>query len=91
MVEWPSTHNSVYNHYFLFVSLNKLTWDIRDGKVSPWLVLNCKSGKEALNNLNDEQLNMIANVLDPSHWALRFKRQPKDVELVKQVAKEAGL
>jgi hypothetical protein len=91
MVEWASTHDSVYNHYFLYVSLNKLTWDIRDGKVSPWLVLNCKSGKEALNNLNDEQLNMITNVLDPSHWALRFKRQPKDVELVKQVAKEAGL
>jgi hypothetical protein len=55
------------------------------------LILNCKSGKEALNKLNDEQLNMIANVLNPSHWALRFKRQPKDVELVKQVAKEAGL
>lgn len=91
MVEWASTHNSVYNHYFHYVSLNKLTWDLRDGKVSPWLILNCKSGKEALGKLNDEQLNMIANVLDPSHWALRFKRQPKDVELVKQVAKEAGL
>jgi hypothetical protein len=91
MVEWATEHNSIYNHYFNYVSLNKLTWDIRDGKVSPWLVLNCKSGKEALSKLNDEQLNMLANVLDPQHWALRFKRQSKDVELVKQVAKEAGL
>jgi hypothetical protein len=91
MIEWADLHKSVYNHYFNYVSLNKLTWDIKDGKISPWLVLNCKSGKEALNKLNDEQLNMITNVLDPSHWALRFKRQPKDVELVKQVAKEAGL
>jgi len=34
---------------------------------------------------------MLNNVLDPQHWALRFKRQPKDVELVKQVVKEAKL
>lgn len=91
MVEWASSHESVYNHYFNYVSLNKLTWDIKDGKVSPWLVLNCKSGKAALSKLNDEQLNMLTSVLDPQHWALRFKRQYKDVELVKQVAKEAGL
>jgi hypothetical protein len=91
MSSWAEEHNSIYNHYFNYVSLNKLTWDIRDGKISPWLVLNCKSGKEALGKLNDEQLNMLGNVLDPQHWALRFKRQPKDVELVKQIAKEANL
>lgn len=91
MVNWASEHSSVYNHYFNYVSLNKLTWDIKDGKISPWLVLNCKSGKEALGKLNDEQLALLTNILDPKHWAVRFKRQPKDVDLVKQVAKEAGL
>jgi hypothetical protein len=44
-----------------------------------------------LNKFNEEQLGMLGVVLDPSHWALRFKRQPKDVELVKQVAAEAKL
>jgi hypothetical protein len=76
---------------FLYASSNRITWDIKDGKISPWLVLNCKSGKAALNKFSNEQLDMLAVVLDPSHWALRFKRQPKDVELVKQVAKEANL
>lgn len=91
MVEWADKHESVYNHYFNYVSLNKLTWDIKDGKISPWLVLNSNSGKAALGKLNDEQLNMLTNVLDPQHWAVRFKRQPKDVELVKQVTREAGI
>jgi hypothetical protein len=91
MSEWATKHDSVYNHYFHYVSLNKLTWDIKDGKISPWLVLNCASGKQALGKLNDDQLNMLTNVLDPQHWALRFKRQPKDVELVKQVVKEASI
>ena len=91
MVEWAKEKDSVYNHYFHYVSTNKLTWNIKDGKISPWLVLNCASGKAALAKLTDEQLNMLGSVLDPSHWALRFKRQPKDVELAKQITKEAGL
>jgi hypothetical protein len=91
MVTWAKDKESAYNHYFLYASSNRITWDIKDGKISPWLVLNCKSGKAALNKFSNEQLDMLAVVLDPSHWALRFKRQPKDVELVKQVAKEANL
>ena len=91
MIKWAEENNSVYNHYFLYASTNRITWDIKDGKISPWLVLNCNSGKEALNKFNDEQLNMLTYVLDPSHWAIRFKRQPKDVELVKTVAAEAKL
>ena len=91
MIKWAEENNSVYNHYFLYASTNRITWDIKDGKISPWLVLNCNSGKEALSKFNDEQLNMLTYVLDPSHWAIRFKRQPKDVELVKTVAAEAKL
>ena len=44
-----------------------------------------------LSKLNNEQLEMIFHVMDPSHWAMRFKRNPKDVELVKTVVKESNL
>jgi hypothetical protein len=44
-----------------------------------------------LSKFNDEQLNMIYHVMDPAHWAMRFKRNPKDVELVKDVVKESNL
>ncbi len=91
MAEWSKEKNSSYNHYFLYASTNRITWNIKDGKISPWLVLNCNSGKKVLNELNDEQLGMLNNVLDPQHWALRFKRQPKDVELVKRIVEEAKL
>ena len=91
MVDWAKEKEAAYNHYFLYVSTNRMTWDIKDGKISPWLVLNCTNGKQALSKLNDEQLGMLASVLDPSHWALRFKRQPKDVELAKQIVKSAGI
>jgi hypothetical protein len=29
--------------------------------------------------------------MNPNHWAMRFKRGVADVELVKEIVKEAGL
>jgi len=91
MMEWAEENNSVWNHYFNYVSLNRAVWHIKDGKISPWLVLNCNSGKEMLGKFNDEQLGMIYSITDPKHWAVRFQRQPSDVALVKEVAKESNL
>lgn len=91
MMEWAEENNSVWNHYFHYVSLNRAAWHIKDGKISPWLVLNCKSGKEMLSKFSDEQLNIIFHIMDPQHWAMRFKRTPIDVELVKEVTKESNL
>lgn len=92
MLEWASENEPApWNHYFHHVSLNRAVWHIKDGKISPWLMLNCKSGKEMLSKFNDEQLEMVYHVINPEHWALRFKRQAKDVELVKDVAKESNL
>ena len=92
MMEWADENQPApWNHYFQHIGLNTAVWNIKDGKISPWLILNCKTGKDMLSKFNDEQLNMIYHVLDPSHWAMRFKRNPKDVELVKEVVRESKL
>ena len=76
MMEWAEENNSVYNHYFNYVSINRAVWHIKDGKISPWLILNCASGKHMLSKFNDEHLELIYHVMDPEHWAMRFRRQP---------------
>ena len=91
MIEWANENNSVWNHYFLYASTNRAVWHIKDGKISPWLLLNCSSGKDMLSKFNDEQLNMIYHIVDPQHWAMRFKRQTADVQLVKSIARESKL
>ena len=91
MMDWADDKTAPWNHYFYHVSLNRAVWDIKDGKVSPWLILNCKSGKDMLSKFNNEQLELVYNVINPEHWAMRFKRQPTDVNLVKEVSKEGKL
>lgn len=91
MIEWGENNNASWNHYFHYVSLSRATYDIKDGKVSPWLVLNSNSGKEMVKKFNDEQLNAVSTVLDIPFWLKKFKNLPADAELVKQVVKESNL
>ena len=91
-LEWAENNPPApWNHYFDHVSLNRAVWNIKDGKVSPWLILNCNSGKNMMSKFNEEQLGIVYHVLDPEHWAMRFKRQQDDVQLVKDVCKESNL
>jgi hypothetical protein len=91
MMEWADSNNSPWEHYFAYVNLNRATHDIKEGLVSPWVLLNTKSGKEMLKRMNDEQLEIISPVIDPQFWMKKFKTYPADLELVKDVIKEAKI
>lgn len=91
MDSWAKENNSLWNHYFKYVSTNRAVYDVKDGKVSPWLILNSKTGKEMLANFRDDQLSAISNIIDPLYWSKVFKKKTFDVELVKNVVKEANL
>lgn len=91
MSEWAKENNEDWSDYFRKVSTNRAVWHIKDGKISPWLMLNCKSGKALLGQFSDEQLSMVYKILDPQHWGIRFKRYQEDVKLVKQIVNSANI
>ncbi len=91
MMDWADANKAEWEHYFAYVNLNRATHDIKEGLISPWMVLNTKSGKEMLQRLNDEQLEIVAPVIDPQFWMKKFKSSPADMELVKDIIKEAKI
>ena len=40
MMDWADANNASWHHYFKYASLNRITQNLKDGKISPWLVLN---------------------------------------------------
>jgi hypothetical protein len=91
MISWGESNNAVWNHYFHYASLSRACYDIKDGKISPWLVLNSNSGKDMLKKFNDEQLCAINIIMDIPFWLSKFKRLASDTDLVKQVVKESNI
>lgn len=91
MMEWGDVSQAQFNHYFNYVNHNRAVNDIRNGKISPWLILNCKSGKQMVSSFNDEHLDLIAPAFDLPFWTKTLKQNPADVALVKEICKEAGI
>ena len=91
MMEWGDENNANFAHYFNYVSVNRAVHNIRDGKISPWMVMNSAGGVELLKQFSDEQLELVNQTLDISFWAKKIRDNPADVALVKEVCKEAGI
>lgn len=91
MMEWGDENNANFAHYFRYVNLNRAVHHIREGKVSPWMVMNTASGVELLKKFSDEQLELVNQTLDIPFWAKKIRDNPADVALVKEVCKETGI
>jgi hypothetical protein len=91
MMEWGDDHKAEFAHYFNYASLSRAVHDIRNGKISPWIILNTKSGQTMINKMSDEQLDMISPAFDVAFWLKKFKEVPADTALVKEVCGEIGL
>lgn len=91
MMEWGDEHNIEFAQYFQQVSLNKAVYDMLNGRVSSWVILNSSSGKDMVSKMNDEQLAMISPAFDIKFWLKKFKESPADVLLVNEILKEAGI
>lgn len=91
MLEWADASQAEYSHYFRYVNHNRAVADIRNGKISPWVILNCKTGTNLIKGFSDEQLDLIAPAFDVPFWLKKFKQEKEDVELVKEICKGANI
>jgi len=91
MMEWGDDHKAEFAHYFNYASLSRAVHDIRNGKISPWIILNTKTGQAMISKMSDEQLDMIAPAFDIGFWLKKFKEVPADTALVKEVCGEIEL
>jgi hypothetical protein len=91
MMEWGDEHGHEFSQYFSQVSLSKAVYDIQNGKISPWVILNSASGQSMVRGMSDEQLEMIAASFDVPYWLRRFRELPADTALVKEICAEAGI
>lgn len=92
MQDYADDNNlSSFTEYFTKCGSNRICYHITTGRVSPWVVFNCATGIEFLENLNQEQLAMVLPWIDPEHWQHRFQDYMADTEWIKQILKGAGL
>lgn len=76
--------------YLRFGNKYKICYAITTGKISPWMLFQSKSGIEFMDNLDQTQIKMILDYIDPEKWAIKFTREPENVMQVKELLTLAG-
>ena len=69
---------------------NALCYDITCGRISAWIIYNCKSGQEFLSSITSEQLAMIWPYIDSDTWQKRFSDYSADQAFVSDALTKAG-
>lgn len=85
LLELSDLENIQLYDVFRYINSNKLCQLITQGRISPWVLYQSRTGPEFLGKLNQDQTNLIFEYINPEKWNIKFRRQAQDVEQVKTV------
>ena len=80
-----------YKDYFRYGNVNRICHHIASGRITPWVVFNCKSGIEFIERLDEIQLQIVMPYIEPGFWNKKFIDYIADTEWTKNVLRQAGL
>jgi hypothetical protein len=69
---------------------NRVCYAITAGKISPWMLYQSESGKEFLDKLDESQVKLIMDYIQPEQWAIKFKRDKNIVPQVQELLAAGG-
>ena len=70
--------------------INKICYEITQGRISAWVLYNTDSGLSFLEQLNSEQEALILAFVDPDFWTKKFRDELANAAWVEHILKEAG-
>ena len=92
MDKWAEScgDNIQSSSYFFANNSNKIVQDIINGRISCWVIFNTDTGKEFLGKLNEEQIQLVYEYIDPDYWRQYFIKFNRESKIVKETLKEVG-
>lgn len=76
---------------FSLLSANELADLIRKRELSEWLLFCSGSFKKRLASFDDVDRKMLADVINPTYWTMKFEENPKLVDDFRKLAIDIGI
>jgi len=93
MNTWAKETNQEWTQFFTTVYPSTAVEYIRQGRLSPWVLLTCKASAQKLfDRLSDEQIGYAFTYIDLEIWEAKLKKIEfkEDISYICKVMKQAG-
>lgn len=87
-LDLSEAENIQVNDTFRYCNQNRLLHSITTGRISPWVLYQSDSGVKLLDELNEAQVRLVYDYINPQQWAIKFNKDPEKVAEVKSLLKE---
>lgn len=64
---------------------------LMSGKISPWVIFNCQSGKELLAKFSNEQLALLQKAIDMRFWKAKFVKNINEAYRIQDFLESEGI
>ena len=75
---------------FRYGNKNRICYNITKGKISPWMLYQSESGVKFLSDLDETQVKMVLDYIQPEQWAIKFKKNTDIIKEVKELLDVSG-
>lgn len=91
MDEWSNETDNNWADFFQEINTNVALNMIRNGKLSPWILLNAVNKDALLNRMSDEQILLIDEYIDYQWWIYHMARNKKETRILTDLLKEYNI
>lgn len=88
---WSINYDKHWSDFFRFAEKGLLTYWLKTGRISPWVIFNCDSGVGLLGTLSNEQMSIVSTMVDPNEWSQRLRARRDDCVSIREILSQAGL
>jgi len=89
-IKWAEIHNHPAHDVLRYGNDNATAYAVSTGRISAWVLYNCESGQQWLENMDPDQTKIVWPWIDPEFWQKKFRDYPADQEYAKEILGKAG-
>lgn len=89
--KWADQKDKNIEDFFKDVNTNIAVNALRSGKISPWLIYISDNSNNLLDRLDDSQIKLIQDVINPVVWKIKLSKFKSEVRELKKILESAGL
>ena len=89
-IAWADETGFPDRDFLRYGNRNRLCHAVTTGRISAWVIYNCASGQEFLNELNSEQVAIVWPYINSDVWQQRFANYRADQQYAQEILKQAG-